>query len=263
MKIHATALFTLILLSGCSTVPRHFSPERPITPQAFSHEAFDDVLRTHVSDGQIDYPSLANNPRFELYLGQLDRIAPNTLPTPNHRLAFWINAYNAFATKGILDRLSPRTTIGRYKYFIGRDYMVGGRSINLYDLERHLLIPDFREPRMHFAIVCASQSCPKLQPWAYSADNIDQQLNDSARGFINDPTRNRFDRENRVAYLSKIFDWFSEDFVTHSGSLTNYVQQFVDDPALARDLATSSYKVEFLEYDWNLNGIPPFQPTEG
>ena len=66
-----------------------------------------------------------------------------------------------------------------------------------------------------------------------------------------------------MAYLSKIFDWFSEDFVNHSGSLTNYVQQFVDDPVLARDLATSSYKAEFLEYDWNLNEIPPFQPTEG
>jgi len=103
--------------------------------------------------------------------------------------------------------------------------MVGGEALNLNNLEKNILIPDFREPRIHFAIVCASQSCPKLRSWAYTAEQLEEQLNDSARRFINDPTRNRFDQEQKVAYLSKIFDWFTEDFVARSGSLTNYVSQ--------------------------------------
>jgi len=127
----------------------------------------------------------------------------------------------------------------------------------LNNLEKKILIPDFREPRIHFAIVCASQSCPKLRSWAYTAKQLEEQLNDSARQFINDPTRNRFDREQKIAYLSKIFDWFTEDFVARSGSLTNYVSHFVQDPALAKELQTVGYQVEFLDYDWNLNGIPP------
>ncbi|MDX1411553.1 MAG: DUF547 domain-containing protein, partial [Nitrospirales bacterium] len=175
----------------------------------------------------------------------------------NDRLAFWINAYNAFAIQGILDGYSPTTWVGRYTYFVSRDYLVGGARVNLYAVERAILIPEFREPRIHFAIVCASRSCPKLRSWAYSPDKLDQQLDDSARLFINDPNRNVFDRQQKVAYLSKIFDWFTDDFVSHSGSLTKYVAQYVEDPKLAEELVQETYRVEFLEYDWTLNGIPP------
>ena len=134
-------------------------------------------------------------------------------------MALWINAYNAYAIKGILDGYSPGTWVGRYRYFIGRTYRVGGASINLYDLEREILIARFHEPRMHFAIVCASASCPKLQSWAYDRTQLEPQLELAARGFINDSSRNRFDRENRVAYLSKIFDWFADDFSSQAGSV--------------------------------------------
>ena len=208
-------------------------------------------------DGVVQYPNITRDSSFTHYLEQLNHIAPTQLPTPNDRLAFWINAYNAFAVKGIVDGYSPSTFTGRYQYFISRQYAVGGQLINLYDLERELLIPDFREPRIHFAIVCASQSCPKLRSWAFTASQIDQQLDESARLFINDPTRNHFDRTKKIAYLSKIFDWFTDDFVNHSGSLTSYVAQYVDDPSLAQALATDTYTVKFLEYDWNLNGVPP------
>ncbi len=110
---------------------------------------------------------------------------------------------------------------------------------------------------MHFAIVCASASCPKLQPWVYQHDKLDHQLDHAARAFINDPTRNRFDRKQKVARLSMIFEWFEEDFAQANGSVLAYVARYVDDPELARELAHHKYTVEFLEYDWSLNGIPP------
>lgn len=256
-----TALTVLVLLAGCSSVPRSFSPAEPIAPKDFSHGLFEEVLRVHVLDGVVNYPAIAKDRRFDRYVWYCDRVDPNALPRREDRLAFWINAYNAFAIKGILDGYSPLTKFGQYRYFIGRDYRVGGRLINLYDLERKLLIPDFREPRIHFAIVCASKSCPKLQPWAYTAEKLDQQLDQSALEYINDPTRNRFDREGKIAYLSMIFKWFEEDFVAHSGSLLNYVKRYMADPDLARDLEAAPYRVEFLEYDWNLNGIPYAGPS--
>jgi len=254
---YLSLVIAMVLLVGCSAVPKSFNPEEPIPAQSFSHQAWEETLRQHVKNGVVNYPALATEPRFGTYLRQMDRVDPNSLPTREDRLAFWINAYNAFAMKGILDGYSPMTLFGRYRYFIARDYEVGGQVINLYDLERKLLIPDFREPRIHFAIVCASLSCPKLRSWAYTGDQLAQQLEDSAREFINDPARNRFDRDKKIARLSMIFRWFKEDFVARSGSLINYVRRYVADPGLAHELETMPYTVEFLEYDWRLNGPTP------
>jgi len=245
-----------MLLAGCSTVPRSYSPASPLAPGEFSYQLFDQVLHAHVRDGEVNYPGILGDPRFVQYLHQLDRIDPNNLPKGD-RLALWINAYNAYAIKGILDGYSPGTWVGRYQYFIGRAYRVGGSSINLYDLERDILIAQFHEPRMHFAIVCASASCPKLQPWAYEVAQLDQQLEQVAREFINDSSRNRFDREARIAYLSKIFDWFAGDFSAQAGSVLRYVARYVADEELARDLRAQMYRIEYLDYDWSLNGSAP------
>lgn len=242
-----------LAVAGCSGVPTVFQPARPLSLREFSHRLFAETVQDHVRNGVVQYSAIQGDPRFAQYLDQLDRMDPNGL-TRDERLAFWINAYNAYAIKGILDGYSPGTVVGRYRYFIGRGYRIGGASINLYDLERAILIAQFREPRMHFAIVCASASCPKLQPWAYEGDRLNQQLAQVAREFINDPSKNRFDRTNKTVYLSKIFDWFTEDFAAQAGSLVGYVAQYVADPELARDLTEAPYRVEFLEYDWSLNG---------
>jgi hypothetical protein len=254
-------LSLVIVTTGCSTVPATFTPAEPIPANEFSHRLLSRVLEAHVSNGVVDYPDIQVDDRLPAYLAQLDRVDPNAFVTRNERLAFWINAYNAFAIKGILDHYSPVTYIGRYRYFIGRDYRVGGADINLYDLERQVLIKQFQEPRIHFAIVCASMSCPKLQPWVYEPDQLERQLDDAARDFINDPTRNRFDRRQKVASLSMIFKWFDDDFTRAAGSVLTYITRYVNDPELVQDLMRSEYRIEYLDYDWSLNGIPPKEPS--
>ena len=249
-------LAMFLTMVGCSTLPTSYHPTNAITLNDFSHELFNQTLQAHVNAGVVDYPQYATDARFTQYLEQLNRLDPTTLPSQKDRLAFWINAYNAFAVKGILDGFSPTTWTDKYTYFVSRDYMVGGSQVNLYAVERDILIPRFHEPRIHFAIVCASQSCPKLQSLAYSPENLDAQLTASAKQFINDPSRNRFDSKRKIAYLSMIFDWFEEDFTNHSGSLLKYVAQFVEDKTLAKDLRQTPYTIRFLEYDWSLNGIP-------
>ena len=250
-------ILLVVILAGCSTASRTFQPADPIAPDLVSHQAWDRIVRIHVGDGKVDYPAIQAGGLLDGYLGEINRIDPAKLPTRQHQLAFWINAYNAFAVKGIVDHYSPMTLWGRYRYFIGRDYQVGGTTINLYDLERQVLVEQFHEPLMHFAIVCASTSCPKLQPWAYQPDQLDRQLDDVARAFINDPTRNRFDRTRKVAFLSMIFKWFESDFSGAAGSVLGYVARYVDDPELAKELVQPGYGIEYLDYDWSLNGIPP------
>jgi hypothetical protein len=254
MHVWLVAIVAPILLAGCSAAPQSFHPEQPIPPNEFFHRAFDEVLQAHVKDGAVDYPAVANNARFSAYLDQLNRVDPNGLPSRQHKLAFWINAYNAFAIKGILDGYSPLSTIGQWWYFIGRTYRVGGETINLYDIEKKVLIPNFRDPRIHFAIVCAAKSCPRLRSQAFTADRLEAQLEESARAFINDPTKNMFDREHHTAYLSKIFEWFEPEFRTHAESLLNYVRRYVNDPDQVADLATQPYRIEFVEFDWHVNG---------
>lgn len=218
------------------------------------HQRFDQVLRSSVVDGKVDYTSILNDPNFTQYLKDLE--AKPAFQSQADALAYWMNAYNALAIKGILDGRSPRTLFGKFGYFKQAKYQVGGKNINLYDLERKVLIP-MGEPRIHFAINCASQSCPKLLSMAYTADMLEQQLDANTRAFINDPTRNQFDRDNKIAYISKIFDWFKEDFSQHAGSVQKYLARYVEDPAIAQDLANERYKIKYLKYDWRLNGIAP------
>jgi len=145
--------------------------------------------------------------------------------------------------------------LGRLRYFKLQDWALDGRRISLEDLEQRVLRP-LREPRIHFAIVCASRSCPVLRPEAYTAAKLEAQLDDQARTFVNDPSRNRFDKGTKTAHLSEIFKWFDEDF-RGAGSVQRYLARYVADPDVARDLANDAYTIAWIDYDWALNGTPP------
>ncbi len=233
----------------------------PFSLTNFSHKVFNDVLHAHVKNGLVNYCGFAADKRLDVYLEQLNRIDPELLPARAERLAYWINAYNAFAIKGILDGCSPRRLIGRYRYFISKEFFAGGEKINLYDLEHKILISQFNDPRIHFAIVCASASCPKLQSHAFIADQLEAQLEQSATNFINDPLHNRFDRMKKIAHLSMIFKWFEKDFLAQAGSLINYLRPYIADPTLAQELAVAPYTIKFLNYDWSSNGPLPVESS--
>jgi hypothetical protein len=205
-------------------------------PPGSSHQPFDELLRTYVVDGRVDYPGIAADPRLAHYL----KANVRALADRKEQLALWINAYNALAIQGILDGRSPSTLFGRIDYFKLAKYRVGGQEIDFYNLEHKLLLRPLGEPRIRFAMVCASRSCPKLRSEAYTADRLEQQLDENARVFINDPTRNLFDKKRKVAYLSMIFEWFEEDFTAHSSSVLRYIADYVIDPALAQRSRSSS-----------------------
>ena len=221
--------------------------------QGIDHAPFDALLRANVAKGLVNYPGFQDNAPFKAYVADLAKGVP--LPGKADQLAYNINAYNAFAVQGILDGLSPSSTLGRVRYFKLQDWPLNGRKISLYDLEHKVLRP-LGDPRIHFAIICASRSCPFLRPEAYTAAKLDAQLDDQARAFVNDPFRNRFDKATKTAQLSEIFKWYEEDF-QGAGSVQKYIARYVADPEVAKDLAQDAYRIQYIDYDWNLNGTPP------
>ena len=217
------------------------------------HRPFTEVLQTHVKNGHVDYTGIKSDRRFGEYLKAIELGSPDTLTTEAEKLAFWINAYNALAIKGILDGLSPDNFWNRISYFKTTKYRVGSRTISLYNLEHKIIIP-FNDPRIHFAIVCASLSCPKLRSEAYLASRLDEQLNNNAFDFINDPVKNKIDVHNMQLRLSKIFSWFEDDFKQHSGTVRKYISNFVKDDDRKLFLLKINNRAKYLEYNWSLNG---------
>lgn len=217
------------------------------------YSMLDDLLLSHVDNGFVDYDGIALDPRLDDFIDQLATTAPEDLATPAEQKAFYINAYNAIAIRGILDGQSPDSLFGRSRFFKRMRFDVLGESMSLEDIEHGRLRP-MGDARIHFAIVCASLSCPRLASRAYRPATLDAQLDTAAEQFLNDPTRNVFDSNRRVAYVSQIFDWFEEDFVANAGSLQNYMARFVTDQASARVLRGENFEVNFREYDWGLNG---------
>jgi len=223
-----------------------------------AHQPFDAVLKAHVSDGHVNYAGIQQDSRFNDYIAYLEQAQPRQLATDTEQLAFWINAYNALSIKGIIDGKSPKTLVGRYKFFISTKYPLAGEMTSLNDLEKKIIIP-YNESLIHFAIVCASASCPKLLSEAYTAENLQQQMIGNAKAFLNNAEKNQLDVNAKKIHLSKIFKWFKKEFSEKSGSVQQFIAPFIQDEALVSKLQNDGFKVKYLDYDWSLNGTPPIK----
>jgi len=215
---------------------------------------FDAVLLRNVRNGFVDYDGIRADPAFDRFVAGLGTAVPTDLATSDSRLAFLINAYNALAIRGILDGYSPSTAFGRYVYFKRRKYELLGSTTTLEGVERSQILP-LAESRVHFAIVCASISCPRLASHAYTPDELDAQLESAAQSFANDGARNRYDVKRKIAFLSSIFKWYEADFSRDAGSVQKYLSRYVSDPVTAELLASDGFEVRYLGYDWDLNGV--------
>jgi hypothetical protein len=223
------------------------------------HENWTIVLQRHVDDGRVDYEMIANDSLFFQYLDLLSSTNPDSLPLREDVLALWLNAYNAYTIKLIVDRM-PLESIrdislglpilfGPWSIDVAN---VGGRVYTLNEIEHDIIRARYRDPRVHFALVCASLGCPKLRKEAYEGGRVNEQLDDDARRFIGDPSRNRFDPAENTIYISKIFDWYESDFEESAGSVKKFIARYVPPQDLSL-IALPECDVEFLDYDWSLN----------
>jgi hypothetical protein len=214
--------------------------------------AWDAVLAARARAGGFDYKGATGQDRKRLsaYLANLGDADPGTM-TDDERKAFFINAYNAMAVATVLEKYPVRSILDIDGAFQRVRRRVGGEMLTLDDIENRLR--GMNDARIHFAIVCASKSCPALAAKAFTAAGLSAALDAQGRAFVSDASKNVLDRAHSRLALSKIFDWNRKEFERDRGTIAKAVARFVSEPALASWVSTFPAEPEFLEYDWALN----------
>ncbi|MEP3480910.1 MAG: DUF547 domain-containing protein [Fuerstiella sp.] len=230
--------------------------------EAVDHSDWDRMLQKYVDqNGQVNYTawrqSRADQAALAQYLNRLSLGKPAGSSKAG-QLAFWINAYNAVTVRGILD-VYPTTSIRNHTaklvgYNIWKNLylFVDGQKHSLDSIE-HKILRKMNEPRIHFAIVCASIGCPRLMNNAYLPATIDRQLHINAVDFFSRPQNLQFQSASNTLQLSSLLSWFQSDFGADQGAMLRNIQQWITDPNAKQAAASGRAPVQFLDYDWNLN----------
>lgn len=234
-----------------------------------SHAQFTEVLKKYNKDGLINYKDLKSNPEsLNAYLKSLKNVSPVDFKTwsQNEKLAFWINAYNANTLKAIIDNhpiqssflkgaIYPKNSIRQINGVWDKiKFGVLGKEMTLNEIEHDTIRKNFKEPRIHMALVCAALGCPRLRTEAYEASRLQEQLSDDAQRFLKLPFQFKIDQENNIVYLSSIFKWFGDDFLEKHGSVINFIIKNVNE-ADAAYLKKGTFETKYLDYDWTLNEL--------
>lgn len=237
--------------------------------EPFSHANLNRVLQTYVdSSGLVDYAALkADRQTLDTYVAALGNTSPDShparFPTQQDALAYWINAYNAFVLRGVIDHYPLKSVkdIALLNGFFNRvDFVAGGKELTLDTIENKIIRPRYRDPRIHFVVNCGAWSCPALENRAFDGATLDQRLDEAARRSLNNPKYAGYDAGRNTFLLSKILDWYGKDFVEWypadtpaSPQLLDYVRLYLSAENLAA-LEGKTPKVDFFDYDWRLNG---------
>lgn len=267
------ALFvTLTMLTGLATdcsaeelAGKQWPKGQQVSIDKIDHAAFDKLLKKYVDkDGQVDYRAWHQSPQdrkaLKTYLETLSSANLDLAAKKTAKLAYWINAYNALTIEGIL-RVYPTTSIRNHtaKFFgynIWKNLWLytGNTKYCLDDIE-HKLLRKMDEPRIHFAIVCASIGCPRLLNEAYVSDKLEQQLTDNAKDFFSREQNLQVDAANSKLRLSMIMSWFGSDFGDSTTKQLQTIARWFPDDA-KKFVSKGGFSIAYLDYDWNLNTQP-------
>ncbi len=276
------ASFVLLVLGGCTSIrpnPQFVDPvlgEGPV----FSYDVYARVLDTYVDEhGLVNYSKLVQNPgNLDRFYNQIATVSPDShpqlFPTEKDRLAYWINGYNSTVMKGVVEYY-PINSVGdvaepallfffpsKSGFFFFQRFTYGSIETNLYQLENSVIRDRFHDPRIHFALNCASLSCPRLPRQPFYPESLEHQLQEETKKFINSPKNVRYDNNSKVLYLSSIFDWYEDDFIDwikehypeQEPTLATFVMKYLlpETSQLIHQNA-GTFKTVFLPYDWGLN----------
>ncbi len=235
----------------------------------FDYSEFDRLTKAHVNtQGLVNYAALQKElPALESFITQLSAISPDSHPQlfadENEKLRYFLTAYNAWVLYVVTKAYPKKDTLWGKLLFKDKPIKLGGQDSSLDKLEHGIIRKRFADPRVHFYLNCAARSCPPLPQGAIHADKTDEGLTAAARQFINNPKYVSFDPVTKKLRISKIFDWFAEDFLTHLKTKQNqptpHIVQYLllylegeKKEALAK-LPLSEIKVSYFNYDRSLN----------
>jgi hypothetical protein len=248
----AVLLLTLVagfLCTNCRAIKRN-TDSKPVT-----HEKWDALVKKHVgTDGFVHYKGfIQDSAALNSYLRLLESAHPNDKNwSREQQMAYWINAYNAYTVQLIVRNYPVESIkdIKRGLAFVNSVWdikfiKIQGYTYDLNNIEHNILRPVYKDARIHAAVNCASFSCPKLLNQAYTAENLESQLDASMRNFVNDPVRNRISADK--AEISEIFKWFKGDFVRDAGSVRAFVNRYAAVPIAEKT------DINHIDYSWKLN----------
>lgn len=231
----------------------------------FDHSKFDRTLEKYVDEkGLVDYNGFAADPEFGEYVQSLQTVEIEELSTDG-QLAFWINTYNAVTIDKVIKKKPKKSVRETFvpgvwtstTFFTSREHTVANRRLSQDDIEHEILRKQFGDPRIHFAIICASRGCPPLPRIAYTEANVQARLEDETRKYLNSPRGTRMDSAEDTLFLSKLFDWFSGDFVQKSGSVLAFIRPYLNDGTLS--FLEREPMISYIHYDWSLNAQAPLE----
>ncbi len=249
--------------------------------QEFDTGDYTYILNAYVDDrGMVDYRGLKEDRgRLDTFSRSMEELKPEFFNswTKSEKIAFWINAYNSLTLVAIIDHypikasavrslVIPKNSILQIPgVWTDLKYPMMGGQITLDSIEHKRLRPNFNEPRIHMALVCAAMGCPRLLNRPYSGAELDSQLDGQTRDLLSNRKKFRIDRESDTVYLSSIFKWFGEDFVARYGTeklfsghsvderaVLNFISGYLD-KASREYLINKEYRIRYLDYDWTLN----------
>ena len=249
-----------------------------------SYATYNSLLNRYVINARVNYEGFINSrAEFETFLRALGSVDENVFEswTEEQRLAFWINAYNAFTIKAIIDHYpikrsftlvgifyAPSDSILQIKgVWTKLQFRALGNMVTLEEIEHETLRKKFNEPRIHMAINCASISCPDLRNEAYTPEKLEEQLADASIKFVNNPDKGAYvNEQSGKVKLSKIFKWFGDDFINNYGSkklfnnyslkenaVLNFTSDYIESEEVKEYLMNNKLKIGYLGYDWHLN----------
>jgi len=235
--------------------------------EVFAQDAlYTSLLQKYVQQGKVNYKELCKNPDLSKYISFLESSDPEHITHQKERLAFWINAYNAYTLKIICDHYPVKSindlhsgglALGSvFKTTIwDKDIVViNHKNTSLNNIEHKIIRPEFKDFRIHFALVCAAKSCPALRSEAYEGPTLDQQLDNQAELFLSDSSKNRFNVAAQKASISKIFDWYKKDFGSDEAEVLMEISKYLPDQIRKSILsAADKWDVDYTNYDWSLN----------
>ncbi|MEE8298939.1 MAG: DUF547 domain-containing protein [Thermodesulfobacteriota bacterium] len=249
-----------------------------------SYATYNSLLNRYVINARVNYEGFINSrAELETFLRALGSVDENDFEswTQQQRLAFWINAYNAFTIKAIIDHYpikrsftlvgifyAPSDSILQIKgVWTKLQFRALGNMVTLDEIEHQILRKKFNKPRIHMAINCASISCPDLRNEAYTPEKLEEQLADASINFVNNPDKGVYvNEQSGKVKLSKIFKWFGDDFINNYGSkklfnnyslkenaVLNFTSEYIESEEVKEYLMNNKLKIGYLGYDWHLN----------
>lgn len=270
-----TAVVVLVAL-GCGTSEKQatFGPDQ-FDP---NYTAYARVLAGFVTGEAVDYQTLKEQRAdLDLAVNQLAALPADKYAamSRNEQIALWINAYNALTLRSVIDRYPFESIQDLKSARDSTEWTVAGRQVTINDIAHEILRPEFKDPRLHFAVNCASVSCPPLASQPFLPATLDRQLDQAARSFVNEVTRNKINPHTLTLTTSGIFSAYGEDFVEKYGTdqfdsvsateaaILNFVFSHVDSSVLDMINTDAIWTVEYFPYDRSLNDVGRKRPTAG